>query len=193
MLWISVKLGASSKVTNAHTHVHTHIHTHTAKYAHAIKYSLQRTGGHQTTSEGVRTLAISWLFGSTVPRIQRSPWQGRKALGAIGGAIPPEFGAGTLMQIVPNRSPDFSQNTAQNSAKHAVSIERFIFFGEGPSPIHRSLSPWTPHSLPGSTPTKPSGSAFASPPEFQPDLRLCAVTRWPIIMAASYGIGHFTR
>ena len=48
-----------------------------------------------------------------------------------GGASPPEFGVGTVMQIVPR----FSKHSAHSSPKHAISSEKFIFSREGYSPI----------------------------------------------------------
>jgi len=43
-----------------------------------------------------------------------------------GGTNPPEFGMGTLVQIVPK----FNNNNIQNSPMHAISTEKFIFFWE---------------------------------------------------------------
>jgi len=79
------------------------------------------------------------------------------------------------MLIVP---PDFETNTAQNSPKHAISSEKFIFGGLCPLssksasqtiPPEGGVHPLTPDSSPL---TKPSGSdpPLRPQPEFQPDL-----------------------
>jgi len=49
----------------------------------------------------------------------------------LGDEPPSEFGVGELMQVVPR-----FKNTHQNSPKHAISGEKFIFFWGGAATPH---------------------------------------------------------
>ena len=103
--------------------------------------------------------------------------------GGRGGQVPPEFGVGTLMQIVPLRFLSY-RNKKERSVAFKIRQNPFSAGAPPRTPMGELMTLPQTHSrlqrdTPSHTPlhlalTPPLGARHASPSEFRPDLRIYA-------------------